>query len=92
MTGTAPGSLRSARATWAADASSSPTSASSSTMGNSLRGANVRTNSMMRDDGVPKQRVIVFVAGGMTYSEIRSIYEIAESKKIPGGIKDVFIG
>ncbi|ORY80259.1 Sec1-like protein, partial [Leucosporidium creatinivorum] len=35
----------------------------------------------------PRQRVMVFVAGGMTYSEIRAAYKVSESAN-----KDIFIG
>jgi len=34
-----------------------------------------------------KQRVIVFVAGGMTYSEMRSVYELSATAG-----KDIYIG
>ncbi|KIJ55031.1 hypothetical protein M422DRAFT_64178 [Sphaerobolus stellatus SS14] len=34
-----------------------------------------------------RQRIIVFIAGGMTYSEMRAIYQLSESLK-----KDIFIG
>ncbi len=35
----------------------------------------------------PRQRVMVFVAGGMTYSEIRAAYKVSEAAN-----KDIFIG
>ncbi|KAK4701832.1 hypothetical protein P7C70_g4396, partial [Phenoliferia sp. Uapishka_3] len=35
----------------------------------------------------PRQRVIVFVAGGATYSEVRAVYKVSESTN-----KDVFLG
>ncbi|KAM0753201.1 Sec1-like protein [Meredithblackwellia eburnea MCA 4105] len=35
----------------------------------------------------PRQRVIVFVAGGATYSEVRSIYKVSEATN-----KDIFLG
>lgn len=43
-----------------------------------------KTGPTVRDD---KQRLIVFVAGGMTYSEIREAYQLSTSLN-----KDVFIG
>lgn len=35
----------------------------------------------------PKQRLVVFQLGGMTYSEIRSVYQVASASN-----RDVFIG
>ncbi|BGP44379.1 syntaxin binding protein 1 [Rhodotorula kratochvilovae] len=35
----------------------------------------------------PKQRVLVFVAGGATYSEVRSVYKLSEAAG-----KDIFLG
>ncbi|GAA5975062.1 hypothetical protein JCM11641_000015 [Rhodosporidiobolus odoratus] len=35
----------------------------------------------------PKQRVMVFVAGGATYSEVRTVYKVSQSTN-----KDVFLG
>lgn len=35
----------------------------------------------------PKQRIIVFIAGGLCYSEIRAAYKVSESAN-----KDIFIG
>lgn len=35
----------------------------------------------------PRQRVMVFVAGGMTYSEVRAAYKVSEAAN-----KDIFIG
>jgi syntaxin-binding protein 1 len=43
-----------------------------------------KTGPTVRDD---KQRLIVFVAGGMTYSEIREAYQLSTSLN-----KDIFIG
>ncbi|KAF5361824.1 hypothetical protein D9756_002266 [Leucocoprinus leucothites] len=43
-----------------------------------------RAGAPVRDD---KQRLIVFVAGGMTYSEIREVYQLSASLN-----KDIFIG
>lgn len=34
-----------------------------------------------------RQRILVFIAGGMTYSEIRTVYELSNSLG-----KDIFIG
>ena len=35
----------------------------------------------------PRQRVIVFIAGGATYSEVRAVYKVSEATN-----KDVFLG
>lgn len=54
---------------------------------NSLRSGGITSGVGMNDGGV-KQKVLVFIAGGMTYSEIRSVYEVSDAG--PG--RDVFIG
>lgn len=73
-----PSSLRSAKPTWHQKGRpGAGTSASSST---SLTGGQERR------DGT-RQRVIVFVAGGMTFSEVRSTYQVSERLA-----KDVYIG
>ncbi|KAM0793647.1 hypothetical protein ACM66B_001078 [Microbotryomycetes sp. NB124-2] len=58
--------------------------------GGSLRSARPQWTSTNRTRKVvnePKQRLLVFVAGGMTYSEIRSCYKVCDALH-----KDVFIG
>lgn len=72
------GSLRSARATWATASRSTSSMNTSST-----QKANLKEN----NDDLKKQKVIVFVCGGMMYSEIKSVYEVANSAN-----KDVLIG
>lgn len=69
----APASLRSARPRWTAGA------AAGGAAGGRL-GASVAREP-------PRQRVIVFVAGGLTYSEVRSAYQVSEQLG-----KDVVIG
>lgn len=74
-----PSSLRSAKPTW-------------HQRGRQGVGGGGSTSSMStggftdRSDGT-RQRVIVFVAGGMTYSEVRSVYQLSEKLG-----KDVYIG
>jgi syntaxin-binding protein 1 len=72
-----PSSLRSAKPTWHQKGRPvAGTSASSSTL----------PTGQERGDG-NRQRVIVFVAGGMTFSEVRSTYQVSERLA-----KDVYIG
>ncbi|KAK4046376.1 syntaxin binding protein 1 [Microbotryomycetes sp. JL201] len=69
---------------------SGSSSAALATSGGSLRSARPQWTSTNRARKVvnePKQRMLVFVAGGMTYSEIRSCYKVCEMNN-----KDVFIG
>jgi syntaxin-binding protein 1 len=92
-TSVTPGSLRSTRATWAEKAVMSNANSQgggnlSERTANSLRSGGVKNGAGVMNDGGIKQRVMVFVAGGMTYSEIRSVYEVSEGG--PG--RDVFIG
>ena len=73
-----PSSLRSAKPTWhqkGRPGAGGMGSASSTSLGGAERGNGTR------------QRVIVFVAGGMTFSEVRSTYQISEKLG-----KDVYIG
>lgn len=44
-------------------------------------------NSASTSSSVPSRSVVVFVIGGVTYSEIRSAYEVAEATK-----REVYIG
>ena len=55
----------------------------------SLRSARPRWTSgaKVKTSQEPRQRAIVFVAGGLTYSEIRSAYVVSQANN-----KDVFIG
>ena len=55
----------------------------------SLRSAKPRwtAGTKAKPSNEPRQRAIVFVAGGMTYSEIRSAYQVSNSLN-----KDVFVG
>jgi hypothetical protein len=54
----------------------------------SLRSARPRWTGAARSRAAePRQRVIVFVAGGMTYSEIRTAYQVSNAHN-----KDVYIG
>lgn len=72
-----------------------PVTSSASTRGlstgapGSLRSARPQWTSSRsaRNVAQPKQRMIVFVAGGLTYSEVRIAYKISEVSN-----KDVFIG
>lgn len=88
----APSSLRSAKPTWhqksrpgGGGGGGGGGSGGLSDYGLGGNAASSRSGSSMRDEN--RQRVLVFVAGGMTYSEIRSIYQI--SKKLN---KDGYIG
>jgi syntaxin-binding protein 1 len=73
-----PSSLRSAKPTWhqKGRAGGTGTSISSTT-----------STSIQDRGGGNRQRVIVFVAGGMTFSEVRSTYQVSERLA-----KDVYIG
>ncbi|KAK6332398.1 vacuolar sorting protein VPS33/slp1 [Orbilia brochopaga] len=53
----------------------------------SLRTAKPTWTKQRTGGGEPKQRLIVFVAGGATYSEARSCYEVANSSG-----RDVYLG
>lgn len=55
----------------------------------SLRSARPQwtSNRTKRVVDAPKQRILVFMAGGATYSEVRSVYKVAEATN-----KDVFLG
>lgn len=72
------GSLRSARATWAsASRTSSHTSESAAT----------KMASRSDKDDDKRQKILVFVCGGMTYGEIRSVYELSNTSN-----RDILIG
>lgn len=64
--------------------SSAPTAAPTS-----LRSARPRwtAGTKSKASNEPRQRLLVFVAGGVTYSEIRSAYQVSEANQ-----KDVYIG
>lgn len=83
----APSSLRSAKPTW----HQKPRGAGGVNGGggekslSTFDGGSTRSSGSIRDE--TRQRVLVFVAGGMTYSEIRSVYEISRKYN-----KDGYIG
>lgn len=86
----APSSLRSAKPTWHQKTRPSGGAGSSGLSDYGLGGASsgsssIRSGLSIRDE--TRQRVMVFVAGGMTYSEIRSIYQISKDLN-----KDGYIG
>lgn len=55
----------------------------------SLRSARPQwtTNRGKKTTNESRQRVLVFVAGGATYSEVRTVYKVSEAAN-----KDVFLG
>jgi syntaxin-binding protein 1 len=69
--------------------SSSRISATAAPTSGSLRSARPQWTAQRAKRVVnePKQRVMVFVAGGATYSEVRSVYKVSESSN-----KDVYLG
>ena len=71
-----------------AGSSSTPASAKAAPI--SLRqkpSAAAQTSASTTTGSVPSRSVVLFVIGGVTYSEIRSAYEIAEATK-----REVYIG
>lgn len=84
----APSSLRSAKPTWHQKGRGGTvgTGGAGSAAGGSGLGSYGSSNSgSIRDE--TRQRVLVFVAGGMTYSEMRSLYQISQKMN-----KDGYIG
>ena len=63
-----------------------PTDAIDSVQSTSLRSAKPTWAKAQRNANEPRQRIFVFMAGGATYSETRSCYEISEMKN-----KDVYL-
>lgn len=82
-----PSSLRSAKPTWHTKTRERPSVSSSASGGGfSSGGRNNGSGPSGAGDG-KRGRAIVFVAGGMTYSEVRSAYQVSEKWG-----KDVYIG
>lgn len=86
----APSSLRSAKPTWhqkpRGGGAGAGTGGGGGGMGSSHSSFETRSgSSSIRDE--TRQRVMVFVAGGMTYSEVRSIYQLSDKLH-----KDGYIG
>ncbi|TIB08556.1 hypothetical protein E3P89_03460 [Wallemia ichthyophaga] len=92
------GSLRSARATWASASRSasyvSGGGGSGSVEGNTNANASVNGNGGSTRGLTPTQntqqtrnKILVYVCGGMTYSEVQSVYEVCETHQ-----RDVLIG
>lgn len=82
-----PSSLRSAKPTWHTKTRERPSVQNSSSSGGfQNNGRSNGSNHSGAGDG-KRGRAIVFVAGGMTYSEVRSAYQVSEKWG-----KDVYIG